>query len=86
MFCNYLDKYYYSLFTEFTSSLRVERGFRGGSVVKNLPANAQNAGSIPGVGQSLGEGNDNPFQYSYLENPMDRGAWGHKTVRHDFSN
>ena len=33
------------------------------------------AGSVPGLGRSLGEGNDNPFQYSCLENPMDRGAW-----------
>ena len=33
------------------------------------------AGSIPGLGRSPGEGNDNPLQYSYLENPMDRGAW-----------
>jgi len=49
-------------------------------VVKNLPANV-NAGdvrdtaSIPGLGRSPGEGNGNPFQYSCLENPMDRGAW-----------
>ena len=32
-------------------------------------------GSIPGSGRSPGEGNDNPLQYSCLENPMDRGAW-----------
>ena len=32
-------------------------------------------GSIPGLGRSLGEGNGNPLQYSYLENPMGRGAW-----------
>ena len=32
-------------------------------------------GLIPGLGRSLGEGNDNPLQYSCLENPMDRGAW-----------
>ena len=47
-------------------------------VVKNLPANAgdiRDAGSIPGLGRSLGEGHGNPFQYSCLENPMDRGAW-----------
>ena len=31
--------------------------------------------SIPGWGKSLGGGNGNPFQYSYLENPMDRGVW-----------
>ena len=47
-------------------------------VVKNPPANAGDtgdAGSIPGLGRSLGEGNGNPLQYSCLENPMDRGAW-----------
>ena len=50
-------------------------GFPGGSVVKNLPANAGDAGSIPGSGSSPGEGHGNPLQYSCLENPMDRGAW-----------
>ena len=47
----------------------------GDSVVKNLPANAGDMGSIPGWGRSPGEGNDNPFQSSCLENPRDRGAW-----------
>ena len=53
-------------------------GSPGGVVVKNLLANAGNtgdAGSIPGLGRSPGEGNGNPFLYSCLENPMDRGAW-----------
>ena len=49
--------------------------FPGGSVVKNPPANAGDAGSIPGLGRSPGGENDNPLQYSCLENPMDRGAW-----------
>ena len=47
-------------------------------VVKNLPANAGDArgmGSIPGWGRSLGVGNGNPLQYSFLENAMDRKAW-----------
>jgi len=39
-------------------------------MVKNLPANAENVGLIPGSGSSLGNGN--PFQYSCLGNPMDR--------------
>ena len=52
-----------------------ERGFPGGSVVKNPPANAGDQGSIPGSGGSLGERNGYPLQYSCLENPMDRGAW-----------
>ena len=51
------------------------RGFPGGSVVSNLPASAGDAGSISGLGRCPGEGNGNPLQYSYLENPMDRGAW-----------
>ena len=46
----------------------------GGSVVKTLPANAADAGLIPGVGRSPRVGNGNPLQYSCLENPMDRGA------------
>ena len=44
-------------------------------MAKNLPANAGDIGSIPVSGRSPGEGNSNPFQYSCLENPMDRGAW-----------
>ena len=44
-------------------------------MVKNLPANAREADSIPGSGRSPGEGNGNPLQYSCLENPMDRGTW-----------
>ena len=54
------------------------QGFLGGSVAKNLPANAGepgNMGLIPGQGRSLGGGNGNTFQYSCLENPMDRGVW-----------
>ena len=51
-------------------------GFPGGSMVKNLPANAGDAGSIPGSGRSPGGGNANPFQYSCLENSMDREAGG----------
>ena len=46
-----------------------------GSVVKNLPANAGDPGLISGLGRFPGERNSNPFQYSCLENPMDRGAW-----------
>ena len=43
-------------------------GFSGNSVVKNLPANAGDAGSIPGLGRSPEGGNDNSLQYSCLEN------------------
>ena len=44
-------------------------------MVKNLPANAENMGSIPGSGRSHREGNGNPLQYSSLGNPMDEEAW-----------
>ena len=47
-------------------------------MVKNPPANAGDSGDavlIPGLGRSPGEGNGNPLQYSFLGNPMDRGAW-----------
>ena len=53
-------------------------GFPDGSVVKNLPANAGDtgdAGLIPGLGRSPGEENGHPFQYSCVENSMDREAW-----------
>ena len=46
-------------------------------MINNLPDNAgdiRDAGSIPGLGRSPGEGNGSPLQYSCLENPMDRGA------------
>ena len=51
------------------------KGFPGGSVVRNLPVNAEDAGSIPGSGRSPGAGNGNLLQYSCPENPMDRGTW-----------
>ena len=51
-------------------------GFTGGT--KNLLAHVgdiRDSDSIPGLGRSPGEGDGSPLQYSYLENPMDRGAW-----------
>ena len=50
-------------------------GFPGGLVIKNQPANAEDVGSIPGLGKCPGEGHANPLQRSCLENPMDRGVW-----------
>ena len=50
-------------------------GFSGGSAVKNLPANAGDAGLILRSGRSPGEGNGNPLQCSCLGNLMDRRAW-----------
>ena len=57
-------------------------------VVKNLPANAGDMGSIPGLGVSPGVEKSIPFQYSCLEKSMDRGAWwaivhGSQRVGHD---
>ena len=52
--------------------------FPSGTVVKNPSANAADTGimhSIPGSGRSPGGGNGKPSQYSYLGNPMDKGAW-----------
>ena len=49
--------------------------FPGGSDGKESTCNVGDLGSIPGLGRSSGEENDNPFQYSCLENSMDRGAW-----------
>ena len=59
-----------------------------GSDSKASACNAGDLGSVPGLGRSPGEGNGNPFQYSCLENPMDRGAsrlqsMGSQRVRHD---
>ena len=45
------------------------------SVGKSSACNAGDPGLILGLGRSPGEGNDNPVQYSYLENPIERGAW-----------
>ena len=66
-------------------------GFPGGSVVKNLPANAEDSGDMGLSSRSErfpGGGNGNPLQYSCLENPMDRGtSWlqfmGLQKVSHD---
>ena len=44
-------------------------------MVKNLPANSGELGSIPWLGRSPGGGNGNPLQYSCLGNPIDERAW-----------
>ena len=51
------------------------QGFPGGSAGKESASKAGDLGSIPGLGRSPGGGHGNPLQYSFLENPMDRGAW-----------
>ena len=65
-------------------------GFPGGLTVKNLPASAGDACSIPGLGRSSGEGNGNPLQYSCLGDPKDRRAWwatvhGVAKIRHNLA-
>ena len=50
------------------------KGFPDETVIKNPSANAEDAGLIPGSGRSPGGGNGNPLQYSFMENPIDRGA------------
>ena len=65
-------------------------GFPHSSFSKESIFNAGDPGLIPGWGRSPGEGNHNPLQYSYLENPMDRGAWwatvhGVARVGHDLA-
>ena len=59
-------------------------------MVKNLPSNTTNGGLIPALQRSPGGGNGNPLQYSYVGNPMDRGAWwaqsmGLQNSRHDLA-
>ena len=65
-------------------------GFSGCSAGKESACSAGDMGLIPGSGRSSGEGNDNPLQYSCLENPMDRGDWqatvhGIPRVGHDLA-
>ena len=59
----------------FNFRMLVALGFPGGASLKHLPANTGDAGSIPGSGRSLGDGNGCPFQYSCLENSIDTGTW-----------
>ena len=52
-------------------------------MIRNLPANTEDAGLIPGSGRSRGQGNGYPLQYSCLGNPLDRGAW--RVTVHSFA-
>ena len=69
--CNFTE-FTYCNFTDFIIKLL---GFPGGSDGKESTCNAGDLGSIPGSGTFPGGGHGNPFQYSCLESPMDRGAW-----------
>ena len=71
--------------------LAITKECPGGAGVKNLPANAgdtKDVGLVSGSGRSLGEGNGNPLQYSYMEkfnrqrSLVGYSPWGHR-VRHD---
>ena len=73
-FSNILLLVYWFLYVDFISC-NFNKGFPMGSMVKNPPANARDVSSVPWSGRSSGEGNSNPFQYSCLENPMERGVW-----------
>ena len=72
---NQLFRLLYSRKWSICCFLYFSKVFPGGSVVKHLPTNTEDAGSIPGFGRSPGEGNGNPHQYSCLENPMDKWTW-----------
>ena len=74
------DGHHFDLFVSLQRPLQIliscsVAGFPGGSEVKVSAWNAGDPGLIPGLGRSPGEGNDNPLQYSCLENPMEGGAW-----------
>ena len=61
-------------------------GAQVATVIKSLPAGAVDStdvGPFPGSGRFLGEGNDNPLQYSRLGNPVNRVAWWNQKVRHN---
>ena len=65
-------------------SIMLYQGFPDSSVGKQSACNAGDPGLVPGLGGFLGGRHGNPFQYSFLKNPMERGAWwttspwGHK--------
>ena len=71
--------YHFSIFQK-DLKLMMSYGFLGSSDSKESTCNAEDLGSIPGLGRSPGEGNSYPLQYSDLENSMDcmYSPWGHK--------
>ena len=68
---------------EFLWEMGVLWSFPGGSDGKESTCNAGDLGSIPELGRCPGEGNGYSFQYSCMENPMDRGAW--QPIVHGFA-
>ena len=69
-----LSNHYFLWYTP-KRGIDVSYGFPGGSDGKESAYNVEDMGSIPGLGRSSGGGHGNPLKYSFLENPMDRGAW-----------
>ena len=59
----------------------VKKGFSGGTVVKNPPANAEDTDSFPGLGGSPGEGNGNPLQYFCLKKSHEQSLVGLKCCK-----
>ena len=68
-------------FSNFKCLVEGSGGFPGSSDGKESAHNTGDLGSIPGLGRSLGQRNDNPLQYSCLENSTDRGAWWATVLR-----
>ena len=86
----YLDNWKIDYIQRLWDFAAFNRGFRGGCIVNNLPANGGDMGLTPGLGISPAGGNGNPLQYPCLENLMDRVACGLQSVgsqrvRHDWA-
>ena len=78
--------WYFWLYYDYIKAISLRRVFQVALVEKNPPDNAWDAGdlgSIHGLEWSPGGGHGNPLQYSFLENPMDKGAW--KATVHRFT-
>ena len=77
--------------TQHSTYIYIKSGFLGGTVIKNLPANVRDVGSISGLGRSPGEGKGNPLQYSCLKiscrerSLAGYSLWGLKRVGHDLA-
>ena len=67
--------HFHFFFHKFQVGTQWIRGFPNDSDIKESACNAGDLGLIPWLGRSSGEGNGYPFQYSCLENSLERGAW-----------
>ena len=73
--CPHHSYFVFQLYRDIINIQHCVLGFSGGSDGKESGCNEGDMGLIPGSGRSSGGVNGNPFQYSYLENSMDRGIW-----------